>query len=372
MSLTVICFREAAEKYPLTFTRDALNETPSTGLVIKTVGGVESRTKVISSHVCCAFAGNGSGNSERPSFNSIVPRPFYIPPLQIAMVCYSQVFRQTTFQAQSNYHHRKIGRHVEITEKFVRMDSICPPAQIKFGKNMCGRYSAAGNLNELAKLIDFICRAPFFAPRYNIAPRQQAPVIFLENFQPVLKLMRWGLVPSWSKDEKIGDSLINARAETISEKTSFKKPYNRQRCLIPADGFFEWQRAKRDLTPFRFSLRDNSFFCFAGIFDKWLCPPKSGEFIFDTDLDAPPPSQVIETFSIITTTANEMVGAVHERMPVIIPPDYYLQWIDNERYSGDFVKFLLRPFPAEDMACYRVSKLVNNPKNDSPKCFLPG
>lgn len=132
--------------------------------------------------------------------------------------------------------------------------------ELKFGKNMCGRYSAAGNLSELAKLIDFICRAPFFAPRYNIAPRQQAPVIILENFQPVLKLMRWGLIPSWAKDEKFGDGMINARAETISEKTSFKKPFHRQRCLIPADGFFEWQHGKRDLTPFRFTMRDNSFF----------------------------------------------------------------------------------------------------------------
>lgn len=237
---------------------------------------------------------------------------------------------------------------------------------------MCGRYSAAGNLSELAKFIDFICRAPFFAPRFNIAPHQQAPVIILEAFQPVLKLMRWGLIPSWAKDEKVGDSLINARSETISEKTSFKKPFHRQRCLIPADGFFEWQRGKRDLSPFRFTMRDNSFFCFAGIFEKWVRPPKSGEFIFDTDLDAPPPSQVIETFSIITTTANAMVGAVHERMPVIISSDYYLQWIDNERYSGDFVKFLLRPYPAGEMTCYRVSKLVNNAKNDSAECFLPG
>ncbi len=104
---------------------------------------------------------------------------------------------------------------------------------------MCGRYSAAGNLSKLTKFIDFVCRAPFFAPRYNIAPRQQAPVIILDKFQPELKLMRWGLIPPWAKDEKIGDDLINARAETISEKISFKKPFSRQRCLIPADGFYE-------------------------------------------------------------------------------------------------------------------------------------
>jgi hypothetical protein len=114
------------------------------------------------------------------------------------------------------------------------------PAKL-FSRIMCGRYSAAGTLSELAKLIDFVCRAPFFAPRYNIAPRQQAPVILLENGEPTLKLMRWGLIPGWAKDESIGDKLINARAETISEKTSFKKPFEFQRCLVVADGFYEWQ-----------------------------------------------------------------------------------------------------------------------------------
>ena len=216
---------------------------------------------------------------------------------------------------------------------------------------MCGRYSAAGNLSELTRFIDFVCRAPFFAPRYNIAPRQQAPVIILDNFQPELKLMRWGLIPPWSKDEKIGDDLINARAETISEKTSFKKPFSRQRCLIPADGFYEWQRKDKDFTPFRFTMRDNSFFCFAGIYEKWLRPPKSGEFIFDTDLDTPPPSQVVETFSIITTAANPMVSAVHDRMPVIVPENHYLWWLDARKFEPNFLKFLFQPFPAEEMTC---------------------
>jgi putative SOS response-associated peptidase YedK len=234
---------------------------------------------------------------------------------------------------------------------------------------MCGRYSAAGTLSELAKLIDFICRAPFFAPRYNIAPRQQAPVIVLDQFQPTLKLMRWGLIPAWAKDESIGDKLINARAETITEKPSFRKQFDRQRCLVPADGFYEWQRRDKSFTPFRFTMRDNSFFCFAGIYEKWIRPPKEGEFEFG-DLDEPPPSRVIETFSIITTTANEMVAAVHDRMPVILHPNHWLWWIDD-RSKGESVKSLLSPHPAEDMDCYRVSKLVNSAKNDSPECLKP-
>jgi putative SOS response-associated peptidase YedK len=246
---------------------------------------------------------------------------------------------------------------------------------------MCARYSAAKDLADFAKFFNFVCRIAFFAPRYNIAPRQQAPVIVLDQFQPVIKLMRWGLIPSWSKDESIGDKLINARAETVFEKPSFRKPMERQRCLIPADGFYEWQAEGRlpttarvdsrptGKTPFRFTMRDNSFFCFAGIYEKWIRPPKSGEFDFG-DLDEPPPSRVVETFSIITTTANKMIAAIHDRMPVIVHPDHWLWWID-ERRAGEAVKFMLRPYPAEDMDCYRVSKLVNNAKNDSPDCIKP-
>ncbi len=234
---------------------------------------------------------------------------------------------------------------------------------------MCGRYSAAGTLSELAKLIDFVCRAPFFAPRYNIAPRQQAAVIVLEHNQAVLKPMRWGLIPGWAKDETIGDKLINARAETVSEKTSFKKPFNSQRCLVVADGFYEWQLSGRARTPFRFTMKDKSWFCMAGLWDKWIKPPRVGEFDFN-DLDETPPSRVIETFSIITTTANAMVRAVHERMPVIVHPDHLQWWISNRR-DGEAVKFMLRPFEAGDMDSCRVSALVNSAKNDSPECLKP-
>jgi putative SOS response-associated peptidase YedK len=233
---------------------------------------------------------------------------------------------------------------------------------------MCGRYSAAGTLSELAKLIDFVCRAPFFAPRYNIAPRQQAPVILLENGEPTLKLMRWGLIPGWAKDESIGDKLINARAETISEKTSFKKPFEFQPCLVVADAFYEWQLSGRSRTPFRFTMKDKSFFCMAGLWERWIKPPAHDEFEFN-DLNETPPSRNIETFSIITTTANPMVGAVHKRMPVTLYPDVWQQWIDDRR-NGEAVKFMLRPFEAGDMDCYRVSPLVNNTKNDSPECLM--
>jgi putative SOS response-associated peptidase YedK len=235
---------------------------------------------------------------------------------------------------------------------------------------MCGRYSAAGTLDEFAKMIGFSLRVPFFAPRYNIAPRQLAPVIVLENNQPAMKLMRWGLIPGWAKDESIGDKLINARAETVSDKTSFKRPFEIQRCLVVADGFYEWQLSGRSRIPFRFTMKDRTFFCMAGLWERWIKPPVRGEFILDDEGDTPAPSRVVETFSIITTTANPMVAAVHERMPVILQDAHWQWWIDTRR-NGEAVKFLLRPYSAEDMDCYRVSALVNNSKNDSPECLKP-
>ena len=130
---------------------------------------------------------------------------------------------------------------------------------------MCGRYTITGDLADLEKLVRFICRVVDFKPRYNLAPRQQAPVLVSENNQTVLKSMRWGLIPPWSKDETIGDKLTNARADTITEKPSYRKPFERQRCLIPADGFYEWQTTPTGKQPFRFTRKDGGFFCMAGL-----------------------------------------------------------------------------------------------------------
>jgi putative SOS response-associated peptidase YedK len=235
---------------------------------------------------------------------------------------------------------------------------------------VCGRYSNAKDLSDLAQAVGFVCRVTFFTPRYNIAPRQQAPVVVLENGEPTMKLMRRGLIPGWAKDESIGDKPINARAETVTGKTSFKKPFEFQRCLVVADGFYEWQLSGTKRTPFRFTMKDKTSFCMAGLWERWIKPPVRGEFNFN-DLDEPPPSRVIETFSIITTTANPMVAAVHERMPVILDRTHWQWWIDD-RHNGEFVKSLLRPYPAENMDCYRVSKLVNSAKNDVPECLQPG
>jgi len=236
---------------------------------------------------------------------------------------------------------------------------------------MCGRYTAAKDFSELIKLVGVIMtRAPFLTPRYNIAPTQLAPVIYMERHQPAMKLMRWGLIPSWAKDASVGSANINARSETITEKSSFRKPFQSQRCLIPADGFYEWQSTQNGKQPFRFTRKDGGFFCMAGLWDKWIRPPRSGELNLG-DGNEPDASQVVETFTVITTTPNAMVARVHDRMPVILSPEHYGWWLEPKRFEPDFLKTLLRPYPAEEMDCHSVSKLVNSAKNDSPECLKP-
>ena len=252
---------------------------------------------------------------------------------------------------------------------------------------MCGRYTITGNLAELEKLVAFICKVADFKPRYNLAPRACAPVLVWENGAATLKPMRWGLIPSWAKDETSGDKLANARAETIAEKASYRKPFEKQRCLIPADGFYEWQTTPTGKQPFRFTLKDGGFFCMAGLWEKWLRPPAGEDSTDDLfPISAPvagatgtqvsgfsvSDSQLVETFTIITTEPNPLVAEVHNRMPVIIAPEHYQRWLVPNRFDTSFLKFLLRPFPADQMASCRVSKLVNNAKHDRPECLLPG
>lgn len=211
----------------------------------------------------------------------------------------------------------------------------------------------------------------YFQPRYNVAPRQSVSVFVLENGRPTMKQMRWGLIPHWSKDMAIGDKMINAKAETIREKPSYNGPFEKRRCLVPANGFFEWQKTPAGKIPFLFKMKGGKPFCFAGIWSTWVKPLAEGEFTFDDQGDVPEPGRVVESFSIITTTPNEMVAKVHDRMPAILFEDHYEWWLDVERHKGEFVHSLLRPFPAEYMECHTVSTLVNSAKNDVPECVKP-
>jgi putative SOS response-associated peptidase YedK len=202
---------------------------------------------------------------------------------------------------------------------------------------MCGRYTAAKDFGELIKLMGVVmARVPFFAPRYNIAPTQLAPVIYhppssdfgAASGRPAVKLMRWGLIPSWAKDESVGNALINARSETIESRTAFRETFKHRRCLIPADSFFEWPERDGKRQPFRVMLKSGEPFCFAGLWDRWVKPPAAGKF--DTDLNEAPASETIESFTIITRAANAAIAPLHDRMPVIMAPNHFGWWLKDD------------------------------------------
>ena len=219
---------------------------------------------------------------------------------------------------------------------------------------MCGRYTLTSGLVILQRRFGFAAEQLNLEPRYNLAPSQQAPVIVMAGSYSV-KMMRWGLVPSWAKVASIGYKMINARAETVGEKPSFKRPLQRTRCLVLADGFFEWRKVPGEKTelPLRFVLKSHEPFAFAGLWDTWIKPE----------------GDELQTFTIITTEANELVQPVHNRMPVILPQEHEDVWLDPDNRDLQKLTALLKPYPTEKMEAYPVSTLVNSPKNDSPECI---
>ena len=195
-----------------------------------------------------------------------------------------------------------------------------------------------------------------FKPRYNIAPSQESPVVTVKEDNRVLIMMRWGLIPFWAKEASIGYKMINAKAETVHEKPSFRKSFKDKRCLVLADGFYEWTKTdKKNKIPFRFVLKTKEPFAFAGLWDAWKTP--EGEMLL--------------TFTIITTNANELMEPIHDRMPVILHEKDEALWLDPEFKDANKLTALLKPFPSDKMEAYRVSTIVNSPKNDTPKCIEP-
>ncbi|EGW41988.1 SOS response-associated peptidase [Desulfosporosinus sp. OT] len=219
---------------------------------------------------------------------------------------------------------------------------------------MCGRYSFSKphGIKERFGLVQLEFE---FEPRYNIAPSQAVPVVIQNNGGNRLVMFRWGLIPYWSKDESIGNKLINARAETLEEKPSFRKSFEKKRCLVLADGFYELKKAGRVKKPYRIIRQDGGAFAFAGLWDSWLSPA----------------GQTINSCTIITTTPNKLIEPIHNRMPVILPPDMESVWLDECVTSSHDVKGLLTPFPAEGMIAYGVSSQVNSLLNDGPGCVVP-
>lgn len=219
---------------------------------------------------------------------------------------------------------------------------------------MCGRYTQTQSPERVAQQFD-LRELPDLAPRYNIAPTQGIPIVRQTAAGRELQSVHWGLIPGWAKDPKIGARMINARSETAAEKPSFRHAMRRRRCLVVADGFYEWQRTREGKQPFFFYVPDaagaRSPFAFAGLWERW--ESAAGE--------------VIESATILTTAANGEVEPIHERMPVILPTEHYARWLDPECQQAASLSALLRPFPAGQMASVAVSTAVNNPRQDQPE-----
>ena len=219
---------------------------------------------------------------------------------------------------------------------------------------MCGRFTLTIDPGDLQVAWGFGEVPADWVPRYNIAPTQ--PVAALRNFSaPRLEFLRWGLVPYWAKDPSIGSRMINARAETLQEKPAFRQALARRRCLILADGFYEWQKipGQKSSRPHLFTLADRQPFGFAGLWETWKDPQ----------------GHILESCTIITCAANELVKPVHERMPVILMPAAAREWV-GEPGAQDPAAYL-RPFPADKMTVRPVGTMVNNPGVDSPLCIQP-
>ena len=232
---------------------------------------------------------------------------------------------------------------------------------------MCGRYTNTKDLNGLMKLVEVVLRVAF-NPRYNIAPTQSAPVVYMDKNKPATKLMRWGLIPGWAKDENTGNALINARVESVKTRAAFKEAFQQRRCLIPADSFYEWQEREGKRQPYRVMLKSGEPFCFAGLWERWIRPAAVGQL--DSDLDEAPPSQTVESFTILTTPANKTIAPLHHRMPVILQPEHFRWWLDHKPGSGLFEQALENP-AQEPLKIYPVSNLVNTVKMDNPRCVEP-
>jgi putative SOS response-associated peptidase YedK len=218
---------------------------------------------------------------------------------------------------------------------------------------MCGRYTLKSPLTVLTERFDIEEFPSSLSPSYNIAPTQQVATVLSENGKRKLEMLRWGLIPSWADDPEIGNRMINARSETVAEKPSYRRAFKRSRCLILADGFYEWQRTDSGKQPFHIRMQDESPFAFAGLWEGW----DKGDGL--------------RSCTIITTEANDLVGEVHNRMPVILHAEDYEMWLDLDFDEREPLTSLLKPYPAETMEAYPVSRRVNKPSNNKSAVVEP-
>jgi len=221
---------------------------------------------------------------------------------------------------------------------------------------MCGRFALTISWEALlAAFAEFDFEfGGKLQPRYNIAPSQN--ILVIPNLTPrIAGFVHWGLIPSWAKDRKVSYKMINARGETLGEKPSFKDAYRKRRCLIPADGFYEWKKEGKQKIPNYIRMKSNKVFAFAGIWENWISPEQ----------------EKITSCTIITTSPNSLMEQIHNRMPVILPQEHFEKWLNSEPVNRDELDPLLHSFPAELMEAYPVSDQINSPRNDNPNCIEP-
>ena len=219
---------------------------------------------------------------------------------------------------------------------------------------MCGRYSLISDIGELARRFEFDVGQLTLTPRYNIAPTQEVLTV-LGGEERHATVMRWGLIPRWAKSASIGSRMINARAETVAQKPSFRGALRRMRCLIPANGFYEWQRSGGSKRPMHIGLSSKQPFAFAGLWSVW------------TD----PGGQDVQSCTIVTKSANDLLRPIHERMPVILPEDLEALWLDPNIEQPEILLGALNSDLDAEMHAYEVSRLVNNVSNDKPEVIAP-
>lgn len=223
---------------------------------------------------------------------------------------------------------------------------------------MCGRYTMHTDVDKLIEQLKLNFVEAELSPAYNIAPTQNVPVVVETDKGRVLKAFRWGLVPHWAKDLSIGNKMINARAETLAEKPSFRSLIKLHRCIIPADGFYEWQKSEgKTKTPYFIHRKNDEPFTFAGLWAEWK----------EKGSDEPP----IQTCTIITTSANELMEPLHHRMPVILPATSRGEWLNPDNEDKESLLELLAPYPDDDMEAYAVSTKVNSPRNQGKELIVP-
>ena len=220
---------------------------------------------------------------------------------------------------------------------------------------MCGRFTLTADQDSFEDRFSFTGFDLGWVPSFNIAPTQEVLTVTNDGSENRPELMRWGLVPSWAKDPKIGNRMINARSETLTEKPSFRTAFKRRRCLIPADGFYEWKREGKAKKPMLITANPGGLFAFAGLWETWKQPDDSW----------------LLTCAIITTSANEFMKSIHDRMPVILPREFEASWLDHEEQDTAMLSELLLPYDSDRMEAYEVSTLVNSPRNNFPEVIEP-